>query len=232
MIAVIGDIHGCLFTLEILYNKIKKEYPGISVYSVGDLIDRGNFSSDVIEFVLNEGIKFTPGNHEYMFYNYFKRPNDPDSNIWELNGNSSTLLSYENNPSLLKKHLQIIKNLPLFYNLEDCFISHAGIAAFYKFKFPKNITENPELINRYVYEDIDSLNGILWTRYKLLNMGKMQVVGHTQRSRIVFEKSSNALYIDTGVYAGKCLSAVIIDHSSLIESLSVKTDLRDLRDIL
>jgi serine/threonine protein phosphatase 1 len=232
MIAVIGDIHGCLFTLEILYNKIKKEYPGISVYSVGDLIDRGNFSSDVFEFVLNEGIKFTPGNHEYMFYNYFKNPDDPESNIWALNGNTSTLLSYENSPHLLKKHLQIIKSLPLFHNLPDCFISHAGIAAYYRTKIPKDIDENLDILKRYVYDDMDSLNGIIWTRYKLLNLGKMQVVGHTPRSRIILEKSSNALYIDTGVYTGKSLSAVIIDNSRLIESFSVKTDMRDLRDIL
>ena len=232
MIAVIGDIHGCLFTLEILYNKIKKEYPGISVYSVGDLIDRGNFSSDVFEFVLNEGIKFTPGNHEYMFYYYYKKPEDPDSNIWALNGNTSTLKSYENDPCLLNKHLHIIKSLPLFYNVKDCFISHAGIAAYYKGKIPKIIDENLDILNAYVYEDIDSLNGILWTRYRLLNLGKLQVVGHTPRSRVIFEKYSNALYIDTGVSVGKSLSAVIIEDGNLIESFSVKTDRRDLRGSL
>ena len=52
MIAVIGDIHGCYLTLVELYAQILKKYPDIEIYSVGDLIDRGNKSFEVMEFVL------------------------------------------------------------------------------------------------------------------------------------------------------------------------------------
>ncbi len=51
MIAVIGDVHGCYYTLKQLVDKIRKKYPAISIYCVGDLVDRGNYSFEVIDFV-------------------------------------------------------------------------------------------------------------------------------------------------------------------------------------
>ncbi|HVO73095.1 MAG TPA: metallophosphoesterase, partial [Ignavibacteriaceae bacterium] len=74
MIAVIGDIHGCLNTLSDLVSKIEKKYPELNLYCVGDLIDRGNFSCEVMDFISKKNIKFTPGNHDYMFYYFIKFP--------------------------------------------------------------------------------------------------------------------------------------------------------------
>ncbi|MDP4116218.1 MAG: metallophosphoesterase, partial [Bacteroidota bacterium] len=205
MVAVIGDIHGCLFTLKQLVEKVRKNYPGIAVFSVGDLIDRGNFSSEVFEYVLSEGIKFTPGNHEYMFYSYFKEPMSSAGAAWMYNDNVATLISYENRNNLLQKHISIIKELPLYFNLDDCFISHAGVSSSYKKFLSGDVKNNIDLLNGYIYSDCNTDRGVLWTRDILLNLGKLQVVGHTPRSKIIFEKKSNSLYIDTSVYAGKAL---------------------------
>jgi serine/threonine protein phosphatase 1 len=76
MVAVIGDVHGCFYTLVELFNTIREKYQNIPVYCVGDLVDRGNHSFETMEFVINEKIKFTPGNHDYMFYHFFKRSNE------------------------------------------------------------------------------------------------------------------------------------------------------------
>ena len=84
MIAIIGDVHGCYYTLAELYNNIKNKYPDIEIYCVGDLIDRGNNSYEVMEFVINKKIQFTPGNHEYMFYNFFKDPTSVFARSWVL----------------------------------------------------------------------------------------------------------------------------------------------------
>ena len=71
MVAVIGDIHGCFHTLKELYSKIKTEYPEAEIYSVGDLVDRGKYSLETIEFIKRKEIKFTPGNHDLMFSHFF-----------------------------------------------------------------------------------------------------------------------------------------------------------------
>ncbi|KAB2843644.1 MAG: diadenosine tetraphosphatase, partial [Ignavibacterium sp.] len=48
MVAIIGDVHGCYNTLKAIFEKIRKKYPDIIIYCVGDLVDRGNFSAQVI----------------------------------------------------------------------------------------------------------------------------------------------------------------------------------------
>ncbi len=139
MIAVIGDIHGCYNTLTRLYEEIKTKHPDIPVYSVGDLVDRGNFSYEVLEFIKQNKIKFTAGNHDLMFYYYVTQPTHPIGKPWIYNGSESTMESYSNYKSAMREHFVIIKKAPLFFNLKDCFISHAGISSYYHKIFKKDI---------------------------------------------------------------------------------------------
>lgn len=228
MVAVIGDIHGCYFTLVELFNVIRSAYSKIPIYSVGDLVDRGNNSYDVIEFILNEKILFTPGNHDYMFYHFFKDPSSVFARSWIYNGNEATLESYEQHEESLFHHIDAIKSAPLFYNLEDCFISHAGISEGYRTYLPPNYKEDLSVLEPFIYKDFRNDNGVLWTRDQLLDLGKIQVVGHTKQKEIVYDETANALYVDTGACVGNTLSAVIIDKSKIVEVISQKTHLNDL----
>ena len=53
MIAVIGDVHGCFYTLKQLVDKIRTKYPSISIYCVGDLVDG-------VIIVLRSSILYSP----------------------------------------------------------------------------------------------------------------------------------------------------------------------------
>lgn len=223
MIAVIGDIHGCFNTLTSLYEEIKNAYPDIPVYSVGDLVDRGNFSYEVMEFIRKNKIKFTAGNHDLMFYYYITQPTHPIGKPWIYNGSEYTMESYSNYMAAMREHLVIIKKAPLFYNLKECFISHAGISSYYQKHFKNDIFSNNTKIKKLLEQELASSHGVIWTRDELLNLGKLQIVGHTVVNEIYYEKKSNALYIDTSAFAGNKLSAVIIDDSKLVDSLSVNT---------
>src|ERR1035438_7909936 len=86
MIAVIGDVHGCYNTLKELVVRIRRLYPGISIYCVGDLVDRGNFSFETVEFVINEGLTCTSGNHDFMFYYYITDSDNDIGKSWIFNG--------------------------------------------------------------------------------------------------------------------------------------------------
>lgn len=228
MVAVIGDIHGCYYTLVELYNKIREKYGNIPIYTVGDLVDRGNHSYDVIRFVNEEGIKFTPGNHDYMFYHFFKDPSSIFARSWIFNGSESTLESYENHEEALFSHIEMIKNSPLFYNLNDCFISHAGVSKQYESYLPDNFREDLDQLEEIINKNYRNDSGVLWSRDELLNLGKLQIVGHTKQKDIVFDESANAVYIDTGACVGNTLSAVIVEHSEIIEVMSQKTNLNDI----
>lgn len=223
MVAVIGDIHGCFFTLKKLYTELKDKYSGIPVFSVGDLVDRGNYSFEVIDYVLSQNISFSPGNHEYMFYYFFHHSESALAKAWIYNGSGKTLSSYQDKMNLLQEHLKHIINSPLYFNTEDCFISHAGVADIYKNELPDSPLELPSLFDELVKREVESENGILWNRKKLLNLGKLQVVGHTRKMEIERIEENNSIYIDTAAISNNKLTAVLIDKNEVKDIISVCT---------
>ena len=229
MVAVIGDIHGCYNTLKALVEKIRIQYKDIPIYCVGDLVDRGNFSSQVIEYVASEKIKFTLGNHDYMFYCNMREPFSIMARSWNYNGAETTIASYKENMSLMDKHLDFIIKTPLFYNLDDCFISHAGVSI----KYQPLLIDNKftdEYLNDLFKKDLDDHHSIIWTRDNLLNLQKLQVVGHTHRKEIFHDKTSNSLYIDTTAYGNNKLTSVIIENNTCLEVIEQKSIQEDIND--
>lgn len=228
MVAVIGDIHGCFFTLLTLVEKLEKDFPEAEIYLVGDLVDRGKHSCEVMDFVIEKKIKFTPGNHDYMFYYYFNNPHSLFAEAWFSNGAEYTLRSYENRFERINEHLQSIISAPLFYNLDDCFISHAGISSMYYDVITPEILKDDKKLDEILRKDIAEPYSILWSRDVLMNIGKLQIVGHTRMFEPKFIKDVNALYIDTAAISGNKLSAAIVEKNTLLEIVSVTTNSADL----
>lgn len=227
MIAVIGDIHGCFFTFEKLVEKVKLKYSSIEIYLVGDLVDRGNFSYEVLEFVLKNNFTFTAGNHDYMFYYHIKEPSHPFGKSWIFNGYETTLKSYQGRWDRMNNHLDLIKAAPLFINHSDCFISHAGISDIYEAYLENDQPFNINKLNELVMKEIGSDHGILWNRDDLLDIGKLQVVGHSRVPEVKYNEFNNSLYIDTAAIANNKLSAAIIDNQKLVEVISEPTNKLD-----
>jgi len=228
MVGVIGDIHGCFHTLHDLYHKVKDNYPNAEMYSVGDLVDRGRFSLEAIEYIKRKEIKFTPGNHDLMFTHFFESPGSIFARTWIHNDHGPTLAAYEFEPEKVWEHIEFINSQPLYYNLDDCFISHAGFSSIYKKNLPADYKKDLEIIGKVIKEEYSSDHGVMWNRDKLLNLGKLQVVGHTHDLETRFSKRSKTLYIDTGAFMGNKLSCAIIEDNNIIEILSVETDRRDI----
>jgi serine/threonine protein phosphatase 1 len=127
----------------------------------------------------------------------------------------------------MDEHLDMIINAPLFYNLDDCFISHAGISKSIKDKLPHNFLTNDSQLDEILRDDLYNQNSIIWARGELLNIGKLQVVGHTHRKEVFFDKVSNALYIDTTSFGNNKLSAAIVAQNKLLEIIDQKTNTDD-----
>ena len=232
MIAVIGDVHGCINTLRALVGRIRNTYPGITIYQVGDLVDRGLYSAETISYILDEGIRFCKGNHDFMFLEAMRNKNDMIMKTWFANGGSTTVDSYTANNDCLIPHLDAIVGAPLFFDLENCFISHAGLARHLHPVYYKNGVLDNERIISYNTENLFADDCILWNRSPLMDIGKLQIVGHTRQQNVNFVAAYRALYIDTAVYSPRKLSAVVIDECDVVEQFSEGTSLDDLPDSL
>ena len=97
---VIGDVHGFNNTLRSLVEKIDLQ-EGDYVVLLGDLIDRGPNSYDVVQFAKNsENIVCVKGNHEKMMIETFSLQGleSPKMNLatWLYNGGLATATSYIN----------------------------------------------------------------------------------------------------------------------------------------
>ena len=129
---VIGDVHGMYDSLVALLAKLPKES---DIIFVGDLIDRGAKSADVIELIRQKGYRSVLGNHEDTFIRFFRdyfRGMDSEELIdkWKTwlfkNGGSQTLESYgftlERSPSKaileqIKSDLEWLERLPIYIEL-------------------------------------------------------------------------------------------------------------------
>ncbi|MEO0350081.1 MAG: metallophosphoesterase [Cyanobacteria bacterium P01_A01_bin.15] len=123
----IGDIHGHYDGLMQLLEAVD---PGLkdSIYFVGDLIDRGPKSRQVVEYVRQNGHQCVMGNHEQLLLEAFPKgeAHMPAFQGWLYSGGQSTLSSYTNVDDLFD-HLHWIQNLPLYLDLDDIWLVHAGV---------------------------------------------------------------------------------------------------------
>ncbi len=124
---VIGDVHGHYDGLMTLLELISPNADD-HVYFLGDLIDRGPQSAQVVEFVKNSPYRSLLGNHEHLLLEAF--PNNqayaPALQAWLQSGGRSTIASYDD-IELLVQHVEWIRTLPTYLDLGDIWLVHAGV---------------------------------------------------------------------------------------------------------
>lgn len=124
----IGDIHGHYIGLRHLLDKVVPNADD-QVYCVGDLIDRGPQSAKVVSYVREHGFLCVLGNHEQLLLDAFAKDRDSSQTLqaWLYSGGQSTLASYDNDVDLLSEHMDWFRTLPLYIDLEDIWLVHAGL---------------------------------------------------------------------------------------------------------
>ncbi len=195
-IFAIGDIHGCLWSLEKLLDILPVNWGKDLVVFLGDYIDRGPDPKGVIEKILElkelygEKIITLKGNHEWMFERFLK---GIDTDIFLYNGGGATLRGYYKNGYLEipEEHLKFLKELRLYYETSDYIFVHAGLRP------GKSLEEQKE-------EDL------LWIResfyFSEYKFSKIVVFGHTPfPAPLILE---DRIGIDTGCVYGGALTAI------------------------
>jgi serine/threonine protein phosphatase 1 len=130
---IIGDVHGSFRTLLELVKKLPKD---ADIIFVGDLVDRGSGSREVINFIRKRGYDCIRGNHEEMMVNGLKYEIALDYQSWIANGGDVVMDNYDNNESQLMDDVNWLDELPYYKyydNIRDIYdrpllITHAPIS--------------------------------------------------------------------------------------------------------
>jgi serine/threonine protein phosphatase 1 len=127
----IGDIHGCFDSFkELVENKIQLD-KNDKLILLGDYIDRGNKSKEVVDFIINlqeNDYDIIPviGNHEFMLLETFE--DETNKLKWLQNGGDKTLKSFgiSSIKDFSPKYLDFFTNLKSYFSIEDYLFVHAG----------------------------------------------------------------------------------------------------------
>jgi serine/threonine protein phosphatase 1 len=198
-IFAIGDIHGCYDRLKALMEKIPIDCSRDTLVFIGDYIDRGPHSVEVVDYLIHlkkrvPEVIFLKGNHEDMLDKFIT---GADRFTYLLNGGQQTLDSYLTKPvqseffPIPPDHMEFFKSLRLFYETEEFIFVHAGLRPRVPLK-----SQNTE--------------DLLWIRNKFVStkydFGKRVIFGHTPLKKPLVEP--NKIGIDTGAVYGNVLTCV------------------------
>lgn len=215
---VIGDIHGCYFTL---LDLVKKLPSNAKLIFVGDLCDRGLYSKEVIEFVKSNNHTCILGNHDFYMLDHIKECLEGAEVRWntkEYMGGKETIANYKNDKVLMEEHLVWLKTLPQYIQIEKYFITHAFCMPYYKRRDDKE-KSHAMMVNRVTDEEEwlwDWEEN--WQDYDLIN-----IYGHENSKDIV--RKENYLCIDTGCVYGNKLSALKLENLEVIQVELNKKDI-------
>lgn len=217
----VGDIHGCVGPLRALHEMILDDSASapserkVIIY-IGDYIDRGLQSRQVVELLINDplpGFKsvYLRGNHEDFMLRFLDDPSV--GQLWFANGGNATLDSYgvgmskannfEERMETMRDELAV--NLPerhfaFFLALKhthvegDYFFAHAGIRP-------------------GVALDSQEPEDLMWVRNEFLKSGadhgKIVVHGHSITDEL--DIRHNRIGIDTGAFMNGRLTCLVLE---------------------
>ncbi len=196
---IIGDIHGEIRLLDRLLDGIRRFHPHQIVF-VGDYIDRGPCSKEVIDRIIGLEIKTAclMGNHEMMMLNAMEDMGYGYSPIelWYYNGGEATLQSFgftsffSFQSDMDPFYLAFFRSLKMSHTIHfgnglKILVTHAGISPAIPVMDQINMKGYGEL-NRYLLEKhIDPGDSFLWVRDAFFGSasslweGYLVVHGHT-----------------------------------------------------
>ncbi len=218
---VYGDVHGCLDEFKELRHKITPRPNDIEV-SLGDIINKGPHSKELIEYFMLHKILLITGNHEDKILRYRR--------FEKLKSKRNPIILSELQKkvyhSLSRVHFEYLSKAPLFYRFGKVTLLHAGITNAMRLetlgkkesalifhirwldkKFHFVSIEETKNKGKYFWSDVyDGGSGFV-------------VYGHQPFKEVKVNK--NALGIDTGCAYGNKLTAAVFDMDyDIVENLN------------
>ncbi len=205
----VGDIHGCHAALTTLLEKVAPRAEDRIIF-LGDYIDRGPASREVVESLLQLSGKCAPvflrGNHEVMILD--AREDALKTNLWQSYGGFEALISYGANYKqdwatiIPDSHWKFFERTAPYFETENHIFVHACLDG------EADMDEQSDWL--LYWESLD--------RLKPHKSGKRIICGHSpQRSGQILDLGF-ALCIDTGAVNGGWLTCLDVNSGSWWQS--------------
>lgn len=201
----IGDIHGCHIALTALLKQVQIQ-PGDKLIFIGDYIDRGPASRQVIETLLELRKSHSPvflrGNHEVMMLN--ARENSLKEKLWQSYGGLETLVSYSANfkqnwsSVIPPTHWQFLEWSFRFFETDSHIFVHACLDP------DLEMADQPDWLLFWEFLD----------RLQPHKSGKKIICGHTPDLSGQIKDLGFAVCIDTGPANGGWLTCLDINSGA------------------
>ena len=194
----IGDIHGCNTALRNLLLALDLTAPDTLV-TLGDAVDRGPDSRDVLEqlLALGERCCLVPilGNHEQMLLDAVE--NKIPLQDWLIHGGAETLDSYGSGAALAQlsaEHLDFIASWGDYHETENHFFAHGNYIP------RKKLEKQPWHEMRW--------RSLKYFKPSPHTSGKTAILGHTANKKGEIVNHGHFLCIDTYCHGGGWLTAL------------------------
>lgn len=214
---LIGDIHGCYPQMMQIFERVHFDPDKDRLISMGDLIDRGHYSYEVVRFFMDMKEKMGDrcviirGNHEQMFLDSIEDEDMAEN--WVRNGKASTVESFCSHGEDVNDYYEWIRDNTVYYHIDEYFqCVHGGLDE-------ENPADNHPLM---LVWDRDAL---FFNKYK----GRLTIVGHTplilpayydgtegpahiMQYQLRRKLPTNGIFaIDTACYGHNLLSVMVVE---------------------
>lgn len=205
---VVGDVHGHFKLLQLQLDEINFNPSNDRLFLVGDNIDRGPQSKDVLEWLDKPWVFSIMGNHEIIALEYYKSQGS-EWKEWEIHGGKWFMDLPREEQAI---YISAFKKLPYVFEV-DTLMGKFGIVHAecppndwldFKFDFDKYAYNATWGVNRFfqagqnIHKQIENISYV--------------INGHMNVQQI--SKSANTIYLDTGKLSSR-LTLLEISDSSL-----------------
>jgi hypothetical protein len=101
-ISIFGDVHGDAVELRKFIDRIRSVYGDVQFRTLGDLIDRGLNSKEVVQICIDEGVQGVFGNHELWIRDLIKTGQLDSFPFSSVMGGKATMISYGIDEAMLR----------------------------------------------------------------------------------------------------------------------------------
>ncbi|MBC6414898.1 MAG: metallophosphoesterase [Bdellovibrionales bacterium] len=206
---IVGDVHGCFKEFLSLLKSIDYSSTKYRLILVGDVINRGPYSLEMLHWVKTHKIEMVRGNHEQNFINRIKNNKILSSTLKKLK---------EDMGNSLNSWIKWLNKIPFYIEEKDFLVVHAGLV-------PQKKPENSKpqfLMNIRTWgkkgKDIKSPIYPAW--HDFYKEKKLVVYGHWAEQGLKIKK--NSIGLDTGCVYGFQLSGVLLPERKIIQVPALK----------